>query len=108
MSALDVLPPGVAWAATVYKLGNVRRSPTTPAGRALGGMLVFLALAGTAFCPPVYRWIGETSGVPNLAILLAQTFGLIMLWPARNLLLYQRHDAATARRTARRRYAFLP
>jgi hypothetical protein len=102
----DAIPPTIAWAATGYKLASLRRT-RSPAGRALLGMLLWLSLATTAFAPPVYRAIDEVTGVPNLAILLAQSFGLILLWPARSLLVYQREDPRTARLIVRRRYRYL-
>jgi hypothetical protein len=104
----DLLPAAVVWAALAYKLAFLRRSTATPAARALLGVLVWLALSTTLFAPPVYRLIGEVTGEPNLAILLAQSCGLVVLWPACNLLLYQQHGEASARRIARRRYLLLP
>lgn len=105
---IEAVPPTVAWVATAYKVFALWRSPRTPAARALGGTLVWLALATTLFYPPVYLLVGEVTGVPNLAILLAQSCGLIMLWPARNLLVYQRREPETACWIARRRYRTLP
>src|SRR3712207_6963458 len=52
--------------------------------------------------------VDQATGVPNVSILIAQTFGLTLLWPARSLLVYQRHDPDTARHIIRRRYRYLP
>ncbi|NHC47143.1 MAB_1171c family putative transporter [Motilibacter aurantiacus] len=108
MLALELVPPAIVWVAATYKLAALRRAPSTPAGRALPGMLVCLALASTAYCPPMYRWLGDATDTPNVAALIAQALGLAMIWPARNLLLYQRHASEVALRLARRRYVALP
>lgn len=104
----EVGPALLAWAALAYKLPALRRTASNPAGRALTGALFWLALSTTFFSPPIYRRIGEATGVANLAVLLAELCGIIMIWPARNLLLYQDRDWDRARRRARGRYRVLP
>jgi hypothetical protein len=93
------------WVAVAYKAMRVRAAPT-PANRTLLAMLVFPAVAATAAAPTIYRWIGQASGVANLAILIVTTAGLLGLVPCLNVLLHRRHDPQVASQKARRRWVW--
>jgi hypothetical protein len=93
------------WVAVAYKAMRVRAAPT-PANKTLLAMLVFPAVAATAAAPMIYRWIGQTSDVANLAILIVTTAGLLGLVPCLNVLLHRRHHPDVASQKARRRWTW--
>jgi hypothetical protein len=93
------------WVAVAYKAMRVWAAPT-PANKTLLAMLVFPAVAATAAVPAIYRWIGETSGVANLGILIVTTAGLLGLVPCLNVLLHRRHHPDVASQKARQRWAW--
>jgi hypothetical protein len=93
------------WVAVAYKAMRVRAAPT-PANKTLLAMLVFPAVAATAAAPTIYRWIGQTSDVANLAVLIVTSAGLLGLVPCLNVLLHRRHHPDVASQKARRRWAW--
>jgi hypothetical protein len=103
MAAWQLAPIVVAWLAVGYKVTRVASAPS-PAGRTLLAMLAFPAVAVTVIAPPVYRWLGDMMGVPNIGILIATTTGMVGLVPCLNLMLHRGIDPAIARSRARRRY----
>jgi len=96
----------LVWAAVAYKLVRVLAAPTV-ANRTLLAMLTYPAIAATVIVPPVYRWVGKTSGSPNLGVLIATSTGLLGLVPCLNILLHRHEPLEVAHAKARRRYAFV-
>lgn len=60
---------GVAWISLFFKLFGRGRGP---AASAVALFYLFMGLTFTISDPRAWAWIGETSGVPNLALLLSQ------------------------------------
>ncbi|RKS80639.1 hypothetical protein CLV35_0228 [Motilibacter peucedani] len=102
------LPPIIICACALYRVPSTLRRDATPALRALGGLIFWLAAGMTLLSPPVYRLVDRTLHVPNISALLGEAAGLILVWPGRNMLLYEEHPVEKARAISRRRYWGLP
>lgn len=94
--------PALAWAAVIYKLPALRRSPDDPALRAYWLTLLTLALGVTVMMPPIYLTISQLTGVPNLARLLGNSLGLVAGWSVQVFLAHLSGAEAAGRETARR------
>lgn len=106
----DVLSNGpalVAWAAVLYKLSLLRRSPDDPAARPYLWTLVALASALTVLAHPVYMTVDRLTGIPNLARLLGHDFIMLTAWSARTTLSYVNFPFEEARSRVRRHGAIL-
>jgi hypothetical protein len=106
----DVLANGpalVAWAAVLYKLSLLRRSPDDPAARPYLWTLVALASALTVLAHPVYLTLDRLAGIPNLARLLGHGFIMVTAWSARAILSYVNYPFEEARSRVRRHGAVL-
>ncbi len=84
MDAIVVL----AWLVVGYKAPSLRRRFDDPACRFNWLTLLLMALALTALLPRAYLAIDRASGVPNLARLLGDGFGLAASWGAQALLFH--------------------
>lgn len=103
MTALFVYGlPALAWAAVLYKLPALRRSPDDPALRAYWLTLLALALGVTLLTPPVYLAINEVTGVANLARLLGNSLGLVAGWSVQVFLAHLSGGGVAGQTTARR------
>ena len=68
-AVLYPLCAGVAWVSLLFKLLGRGRGP---AAAAVALFYLFMGLTFTISDPRVWGWIGQVSGVPNLALLLSQ------------------------------------
>jgi hypothetical protein len=100
---LRIVAVSVAWASVGYRL-LVLRADSTRSSRTLLAIVMLPAIAATAALPPVYFWLGAASGLPNVGVLLATSFGLLTLVPCLNLLLLRSENAEDRRRRGRHRY----
>lgn len=92
----------LAWAAVMYKLPALRRSPRDAALRAYWLTLLSLALSLTLLLPPVYLAVGRVIGEPNLARLLGNGLALVASWSVQAFLLHLNFPGDRATRGIRR------
>lgn len=90
-------PTVLAWAAVLYRLPAVRRSPGDAGRRSYWLTLLFLALALTVLLPPVYLWLGRAGGIPNLGRLLGNGLVLIASWTVQAYLFHLNYPPEHAR-----------
>ncbi|MDH6135493.1 hypothetical protein P3T37_004909 [Kitasatospora sp. MAA4] len=96
----------VAWLALLYKLNALRRTPREVSLLALCAVLGFSALSFTLSIPSVWLVIGQLTGVPELAALLAQSCVMILIGFQQVLLAFWLAPPEQARPRALRRLAF--
>ena len=98
---LAYAPAVLLWAAVIYKLSPLYRSPRDPGRRALWLTLLFLALALTVLLPPVYVALDRTVGRANLARLISNGLTLVSCWTVQAFLTHL-SDAPGSRHDVRR------
>jgi hypothetical protein len=99
---LQLGPAMLTWAAVIFKLPAMRRSPRDSALRAYWLALLALSLALTVLLPPVHLAIDRLVGVPNLSRLLGHSLALAAAWAAQAFLLRLNYLGPTAWRRTRR------
>ena len=95
--------PVILWAAVAYKLyPHVRwkRKPNA-SQRELVITLACLGLGAVLLLPPAYRWLGGSTGIPNIARLLANGLGLVACWTGQALFVRLIESEGRARRIIR-------
>src|SRR5579875_1836169 len=101
----DILTDGptvLAWAAVLYRLPAVRRSPGDAGRRLYWLTLLCLALALTVLLPPVYLWLGRVGGIPNVGRLLGNGLVLVASWTVQAYLFHLNDPPEHARRRVHR------
>ena len=93
----------MAWAATLYRLRDLRKDWGNPALRALCAALALPALTLTLTIPSVSLLVGRVLGVPNIAWLWTHCCLVMFSATVQRLLLFWAYPPEQARPKARRR-----
>lgn len=92
----------LSWSALVYKLSHVKKS-RDPALISLCFAFLFLAVTWTASVPAVWSLLGRVTGIPNIALLIAQMSVLLYATCVEAMLLFWALPPERARQRLLRR-----
>ncbi|GAA1012725.1 hypothetical protein Aple_014720 [Acrocarpospora pleiomorpha] len=90
-------PAVIAWVLLAYRVRKGRRGPPDPARETVWLLLLGLSLSLTLLTPAVYGFVGDVTGIPNLARLLGHGSMLVVAWSARSFLWHLNHPVSAVR-----------